>query len=800
MFDFDELEEKEVGTDPANEAVLPEMPPGLKPDDPIPSFVADLEVQGSPRMVHEDPPEPGAEEAAEPTAEAPATPSANPSRPPGLPSPPREVARQDGRFLQIPRGRDVELHPLELQLARGAGKPAVKGLVVASNEQFSCLLDSTGTRVDVISNSSSMRCEVQAASRIRACALKPSDRKLLLVTQEGEVSLHRLEASGASVMFLLRFSEDVPQEVAWHPVNQKVFFTLHSGRVLLWNLQLLHFAMTAPQVGQDYKTGITITPQMVEASCGEAKVSDPKETLQHMAISPEGLLGAVSATSFWRWSLCEETPKPSVLGVDIMPLEELDGSQELRLLSANVVLFIGQREVSLCALPPPGLTQLTLLQRLSFPSPLRCDQQTGLFLAITTASEVDGEMDVLLHGTVNEPNEEEGFSIRCLAASRLVEDMPLEPEPVEHTLPLLGLPGPLDMGEVEAMPMLMPMPFEFPPGLPCRPPGLPSPPRSHQEVGLPDAPPGLVLDQPISDHQASQASQTSAKTETEKEAPPARTGQSGVESSDELSGDAKPKVAASTVQELTSFMEKRAHRASDAVVEEVLKVVGATGAPGAEGEPRRVMEECKILEQQVRHSEKQALKVLEAPKPRPRSPVSQDSVVEAVLGAATSPSFPSHLAEQLVHREAIEPLVSKEQLAQALRSDVFHGESKAAAERLRKSMKGECMPMRPAVESFMDEVSAQSLREMSRLLGEVRSEGASTLANACRSSVRATLKREVQAFESELKRTSKKPSAKEALLRRLEQKATVVHRELELVDQELRAAGEVLGRRRARGQ
>eukprot|EP00913_Durusdinium_trenchii_P006527 g6131.t1 len=248
MFDFDELEEKEVGTDPANEAVLPEMPPGLKPDDPIPSFVADLEVQGSPRMVHEDPPEPGAEEAAEPTAEAPATPSANPSRPPGLPSPPREVARQDGRFLQIPRGRDVELHPLELQLARGAGKPAVKGLVVASNEQFSCLLDSTGTRVDVISNSSSMRCEVQAASRIRACALKPSDRKLLLVTQEGEVSLHRLEASGASVMFLLRFSEDVPQEVAWHPVNQKVFFTLHSGHRASVSLRSLFcpFAMLAP--------------------------------------------------------------------------------------------------------------------------------------------------------------------------------------------------------------------------------------------------------------------------------------------------------------------------------------------------------------------------------------------------------------------------------------------------------------------------------------------------------------------------------------------------------------------------
>eukprot|EP00913_Durusdinium_trenchii_P029262 g27429.t1 len=273
--------------------------------------------------------------------------------------------------------------------------------------------------------------------------------------------------------------------------------------------------MTAPQVGQDYKTGITITPQMVEASCGEAKVSDPKAR------------GDVGQSN------------------------------------ANVVLFIGQREVSLCALPPPGLTQLTLLQRLSFPSPLRCDQQTGLFLAITTASEVDGEMDVLLHGTVNEPNEEEGFSIRCLAASRLVEAL-----------------------------------------------------TALWEVGLPDAPPGLVLDQPISDHQASQASQTSAKTETEKDTPPARTGQSGVESSDELSGDAKPKVAASTVQELTSFMEKRAHRASDAVVEEVLKVVGATGAPGAEGAPRRVMEECKILEQQVRHSEKQALKVLEAPKPR----------------------------------------------------------------------------------------------------------------------------------------------------------------------------------------
>eukprot|EP00435_Cladocopium_sp_Y103_P018561 s370_g4.t1 len=126
------------------------------------------------------------------------------------------------------------------------------------------------------------------------------------------------------------------------------------------------------------------------------------------------------------------------------------------------------------------------------------------------------------------------------------------------------------------------------------------------------------------------------------------------------------------------------------------------------------------------------------------------------------------------------------------------------------------LPTRQALEGFMAEVSSQSMQEMKRLLAEVQTEGLQTSiasrpkTDACRESVRATLRREVQALEAEVKsqpsskRSSKQVtrgsgSTKDALMRRLGQKALPLHTELDQIDKELHAAGELLAKR-SRGQ
>ncbi|CAL1154025.1 unnamed protein product [Cladocopium goreaui] len=234
------------------------------------------------------------------------------------------------------------------------------------------------------------------------------------------------------------------------------------------------------------KHGVLVSPELLKASCGEAHLMDPKETLQHMSVSPSGrYVIAVSEKFFWRWSVREEAPED----VEMFDLEELDASQELRYVQETCpdrVLMVGEREVTdvLLFCGDSGtrrrIVKLVVTQHLKFQSPIRCQPKTpDAFLALCTATEPQGQVDLLLRA-------EKGNAITSLVARRL--------EDVSTGTALSTISqerdSSLDNGMAPTGAEPSAMEAGYPPGLPMprysRPPGLPSPPnRMMQE------PPGL---------------------------------------------------------------------------------------------------------------------------------------------------------------------------------------------------------------------------------------------------------------------------------------------------------------------
>lgn len=837
MFDFDDLEEQEETTTAPPELVAEEEPePSIswpnvedvrtvedvgtveeaaissppKEDLPATEVVAESEAVSSPPK--EDPPVPAATEVvAEPeatlslpredppavpevevlpqaavvTEEAPQTPPAQLRRPPGLMSPPKDSTCEVlGPQLHLsPQSRGHLLRPEELRQARGAARSVPETFLMAFNAQFYCYLDASGQALDVVATSGQSR--VVASSKICSCALKPDDRHLLMVCEDGNFFTYRLDRGSASTVLQLHFLEDPPKEVLWHPTNQKVFLTLHPGRVRLWNLQMLKFSV----MGQQAKSCIVVTPEMLETCSREAHASDPKETLQRMAVSSAGhCLCATSEKRFWRWSLHEEASIPEAFNLEIRDLEGMDASQELRLLNEDRALLAGEKEITLCALPNHGSSRLLPLQELHFHGSIRCEPQSNCFLALSTASEEDGEVDLLLHGVLDL---NEGFHLRSLEAFCLGQD-------ASETSTILagGIPN-MTVSELEA---------GYPPGLPfpSRPPGLPSPQRPVvQEPAMTvafEGPPGLMLDDPqVADGTFDLPSQSSARSdkETLETSRP-----QVVESSDDAPGDTKPvtKESAPTVHELSSFMQKRADRASDLVVDQILETLPAAMAKADDAAPK-IMHECRQIEEQARRTQRQVLKVLERPRPSPPDTdlrVLKERCSEVVHSAATAANFPSHLAKHLteeprseVIRQHLRP--SKEKLNEVLRegqkwSDPKHEVKSRIAE----------LPTREALEGFMNEVSKQSEQEMKRLLSEVQAEGLQiSITDACRRSVKKTLQRQVEVFEAEANQSLKAETTsrmKHALIRRLGEKAMPLHTELDLIEKELLAAGDILAK------
>lgn len=799
MFDFEDLEEKEDVAQPI-EATSVEAP------------VAEATVGSSSQTLSSPPkePPPPPPESPAPEPETIETPRVM-SRPPGLASPQRELraAKVVGNVLALDdQSQQHLLRHEELREVRDAAPPVPKIFGLACNTQFSCIADASGRNLEVMVVNAN-RSKISFAARICSCALKPDDRHLLVACEDATLSTYRLDPStgNASTVLKLQFSaEDPPKEVAWHPINQKVFFTLHATRIRLWNLQLLHFTT----MGQA-RNGVLVTPELLEASCGEAHLMDPKETLQHMSVSPSGrYVIAVSEKVFWRWSVREDQAIPEAFDVEMFDLEELDASQEIRYVetSPDRVLMVGEREVTdvllFCGDSGTRIVKLVVTQHLKFQSPIRCQPKTpDAFLALSTASEPEGEVDLLLRA-------EKGNSITSLVACRLEQGVSTASDFPAVSLDNSGIAPPgAEPSGLEA---------GYPPGLPMprysRPPGLPSPPnRMMQEPpGLSnpmvsfDVPPGLALGaDPQADmvgtSQPSQPSQSSARSEKDtSEAAARRT----VESSDDLSGAGKqaapPTESTATARELSHFMQKRADRASDQVVDQVLQRLPEGTNSGKPA--RKIMNECRQIEEQAQRTQRQVLKVLERPRPpsRPDPAALKTRCSEAVHSAADSASFPQHLGQHLadepraeVIRQHLRP--SKDKITQVLQGE-RHKEVKSSFAKL---------PTRQALEGFMAEVSSQSMQEMKRLLAEVQTEGLQTsITDACRESVRATLRREVQALEAEVKSQSKQVtrgsgSTKDALMRRLGQKALPLHTELDQIDKELHAAGELLAKR-SRGQ
>eukprot|EP00435_Cladocopium_sp_Y103_P055521 s1248_g18.t1 len=416
------------------------------------------------------------------------------------------------------------------------------------------------------------------------------------------------------------------------------------------------------------RNGVLVTPELLEASCGEAHLMDPKEgtvvfhdihgpkeTLQHMSVSPSGrYVIAVSEKVFWRWS---DQAIPEAFDVEMFDLEELDASQddgripevggdekslddpeksrsaqEIRYVetSPDRVLMVGEREVTdvllFCGDSGTRIVKLVVTQHLKFQSPIRCQPKTpDAFLALSTASEPEGEVDLLLRA-------EKGNSITSLVACRLEQGVSTASDFPAVSLDNSGIAPPgAEPSGLEA---------GYPPGLPMprysRPPGLPSPPnRMMQEKSLSnpmvsfDVPPGLALG---ADPQEADTSEAAAR----------RT----VESSDDLSGAGKqaapPTESTATARELSHFMQKRADRASDQVVDQVLQRLPEGTNSGKPA--RKIMNECRQIEEQAQRTQRQVLKVLE----RPRHPAAlKTRCSEAVHSAADSASFPQHLGQHL---------------------------------------------------------------------------------------------------------------------------------------------------------
>ncbi|CAJ1430478.1 unnamed protein product [Effrenium voratum] len=251
----------------------------------------------------------------------------------------------------------------------------------------------------------------------------------------------------------------------------------------------------------------------------------------------------------WRWPLEEAKGQLKPLAPESLLLEDLDADEvcQLRLLPFRRLLLLGARVVTLCTVEDP--LRLRLLRQLRFETALSFEPTPDL--AICCASEGEGaEMDLLLHGVVDQEEPLSCFSVSWKAPS---------PAP---SLPAVG-----ESARLPLEPALAPSEFrQVEP-----PPGLPSPGKGLEMPTAPTAPPGLEQE---SGWESSQAPKLP-------------------DSSDDQSGDRR---AAGTVHELSAFMQKRAHRASDAVVQEVLRLLpeALKGASGT-GRAAEILRECQMI-------------------------------------------------------------------------------------------------------------------------------------------------------------------------------------------------------------
>lgn len=274
-------------------------------------------------------------------------------------------------------------------LCRAIGAPAAPGQVimpestqplepgrwpsppgVATNGIFLCYLDNSGTAIQVVAQATMALVSSLSSkgARVVDFALQGEDNHLLAAFDNGRVIVVRLTNEKAAPRVLLQFDRaSQPQAVLWHPMNNRVFVTLHPQQCLLWHLQLIVQFVSMKGTGympienEAVQTALHVTEGLiaqaaVEAQQGQglrleqAQAAGPRrlqELLQgaaakpspsmaqkdgllfqyrRVAMSPEGnFLAASTDREIWLWQVSKDDKSqslPSLTCVQCFPLPE----------------------------------------------------------------------------------------------------------------------------------------------------------------------------------------------------------------------------------------------------------------------------------------------------------------------------------------------------------------------------------------------------------------------------------------------------------------------------------------------
>eukprot|EP00434_Breviolum_minutum_P010331 symbB.v1.2.009116.t1/scaffold572.1/size185581/5 len=227
------------------------------------------------------------------TEEAPQTPPAQLRRPPGLMSPPKDsTCEVFGPQLRLsPQSRGHLLRPEELRQARGAARSVPETFLMAFNAQFYCYLDASGQALDVVATSGQSR--VVVSSKICSCALKPDDRHLLMVCEDGNFFTYRLDRGSASTVLQLHFLEDPPKLLKLSNRFTETLLGFPKNKMMIHYSSLLSLLLLwtseAQKSGCDLKDAECLDEKQVFFQL-RSEVSDSKDSER-----------SVAAQRRWRW-------------------------------------------------------------------------------------------------------------------------------------------------------------------------------------------------------------------------------------------------------------------------------------------------------------------------------------------------------------------------------------------------------------------------------------------------------------------------------------------------------------------
>lgn len=202
-------------------------------------------------------------------------------------------------------------------LCRAIGAPAAPGQVimpestqpfepgrwpsppgVATNGIFLCYLDNSGTAIQVVAQATMALVSSLSSkgARVVDFALQREDNHLLAAFDNGRVIVVRLTNEKAAPRVLLQFDRaSQPEAVLWHPMNNRVFVTLHPQQCLLWHLQLIVQFVSMKGTGympienEAVQTALHVTEGLIAQAAVEAQQGQGLRPEQTHAAGPRRL-------------------------------------------------------------------------------------------------------------------------------------------------------------------------------------------------------------------------------------------------------------------------------------------------------------------------------------------------------------------------------------------------------------------------------------------------------------------------------------------------------------------------------